>query len=400
MLREAIHWQNTVVYGLLRRFAPRNDGLRGRGGAPRTIAHIGCLFSDLVVAGQLSFFGRSPDSIVFLRPSFAVTPPPAAAARLDSAPLPLPEKKSAARTAPARADRPFRGIALILASTVFLGASDVTAKYLSATLPSIEITWIRFLVFALIMTPAMLPGSPLFALHTGRPGLQVMRGVALLSSSLFFISGLRFLPIAEASATGFVAPLFVTALSIVFLGERVGLRRWIATALGLIGVLIILRPGTSAFHPAAFFPIVSALAWACTLIMTRMMSGREHALTTMAYSSIAGVCVLCALVPFVWVAPSWHDILFGIFIGVASTAGQWIVVLAFRYADASVLAPFSYTQLLWVSILGFVVFGEVPDAWTVTGAVFIVGSGLYTAHRERVRRSQLLAMDGELSPNA
>ncbi len=277
-----------------------------------------------------------------------MTPPPAAAARLDSAPLPLPKKKSATRPAPARADRPFRGIALILASTVFLGASDVTAKYLSATLPSIEIAWIRFLVFALIMSPAMLPGSPLFALHSRRPGFQLMRGVALLASSLFFISGLRFLPIAEASATGFVSPLFVTALSIVFLGERVGVRRWIATAVGLVGVLIILRPGSSAFHPAAFFPIVSALAWACTLIMTRMMSGREHALTTMTYSSIAGVCVLCALVPLVWVTPSWHDILFGIFIGVASTAGQWIVVLAFRYADASVLAPFSYTQLLWV----------------------------------------------------
>jgi drug/metabolite transporter (DMT)-like permease len=329
-----------------------------------------------------------------------VTPPPAAAARLDSAPLPLPEKKSTARVAPARADRPFRGIALILASTVFLGASDVTAKYLSATLPSIEIAWIRFLVFSLIMVPAMLPGSPLFALRTGRPGLQVMRGIVLLSSSLFFISGLRFLPIAEASATGFVAPLFVTALSIVFLRESVGVRRWLATAVGLIGVLIILRPGSSAFHPAAFFPIVSALAWACTLIMTRMLSGREHAITTMAYSSIVGVCVISALVPFVWVAPTWHDILFGIFIGVASTAGQWIVVLAFRYADASVLAPFSYTQLLWVSILGFLIFGEVPDIWTVTGAAFIVASGLYTAHRERVRRSQLLALPAEPSPNA
>ena len=327
-------------------------------------------------------------------------PPPSAAVRLDSAALSLPGKKPAGRSAPARADRPFRGIALILASTVFLGISDVTSKYLSATLPSIEIAWIRFLVFALIMVPAMVPGSPLFALRTARPGLQAMRGVALLSSSLFFISGLRFLPIAEASATGFVAPLFVTALSIVFLSESVGVRRWLATAVGLIGVLIILRPGSSAFHPAAFFPIVSALAWACTLIMTRMMSGREHALTTMTYSAIAGICIVSVLVPFVWVAPSWHDILFGIVIGVASTAGQWIVVLAFRYADASVLAPFSYSQLLWVGILGFVIFGEVPDVWTVTGAVFIVASGLYTAHRERVRRSQLLVLDGELSPNA
>ncbi len=329
-----------------------------------------------------------------------MTPPPAAAARLDSVPLPLPEKKSIARKVPARADRPFKGIALILASTIFLGTSDVTAKYLSATLPSIEITWIRFLTFALIMAPAMLPGSPLFALQTKRPGLQLLRGAALLGSSLFFISGLRFLPIAEASATGFVSPLFVTALSIFFLGEKVGLRRWLATAVGLVGVIIILRPGSGAFHPAAFFPIVSALAWACTLIMTRIMSGSERAVTIMSYSSIAGVCILTALVPFVWVAPTWHDIMFGIFIGIASTVGQWIVVLAFRYADASVLAPFSYTQLLWVSILGFLIFGELPDVWTVTGAAFIVASGLYTAHRERVRHSQLLTVAAETSPNA
>jgi drug/metabolite transporter (DMT)-like permease len=192
----------------------------------------------------------------------------------------------------------------------------------------------------------------------------------------------------------------VTALSILFLRESVGLRRWIATGVGLVGVIIILRPGTGAFHPAAIFPIVSAIAWACTLIMTRMMSGREHVLTTMTYSSIVGACILTALVPLVWVTPSWRDIIFGVLIGLASTAGQWIVVLAFRYADASVLAPFSYSQLLWVGILGFVIFGEVPDIWTITGAAFIVGSGLYTAHRERVRRSQLLAMDSERSPNA
>ena len=328
-----------------------------------------------------------------------MTPPPAAAARLDSAPLPFPDKKTVRRRAPARTDRPFKGIALIVASTVFLGISDVTAKYLSGTLPSIEIAWIRFLVFALIMTPAMVPGTPLFALRSARPGLQLMRGVALLASSLFFITSLRYLPIAEASATGFVSPVFVTALSIVFLSESVGIRRWLATAAGLLGVLIILRPGTSAFHPAAFFPLVSALCWAATLIMTRVMSGKEHAVTIMTYSSIAGVGVLTAMVPFAWVTPSWHDILFGILIGVASTAGQWIVVLAFRYADASVLAPFSYSQLVWVTALGFVIFGEVPDGWTVVGAAFIVASGLYTAHRERVRRSQLLLVAGENSPN-
>jgi drug/metabolite transporter (DMT)-like permease len=330
-----------------------------------------------------------------------VTPPPAAAARLDSESLPLPNKRSDARRhAPARADHPFKGIALILLSTIFLGTSDVTSKYLSATLPSIEIAWIRFVVFALIMVPAMLPGTPLFALKTERLPLQLLRGTALLGSSLFFISGLRYLPMAVASATGFVSPLFVTALSVIFLSEIVGVRRWLATALGLVGVLIILRPGTSAFHVAAFFPIFSALCWAFTLIMTRMMSGREQVLTTMTYSSLAGVCILTALVPSVWVTPTWHDILFGLLVGVASTAGQWIVVLAFRYADASVLAPFSYTQLMWVTFLGFLVFGEVPDVWTITGAACIVGSGLYTAHRERVRCSQMLATAAKPSPNA
>ncbi|MCA6111851.1 DMT family transporter [Bradyrhizobium cenepequi] len=314
--------------------------------------------------------------------------------------MPLPAKKSSSGKVPARADRPLRGIALILLSTVFLGTSDVTSKYLSATLPSIEIAWIRFLVFTLIMSPAMLPGSPLYALRTGSVGLQCVRGAALLGSSLFFISGLRFLPIAEAASTSFVSPLFVTALSIIFLDEKVGLRRWIATGVGLFGVLIILRPGTSAFHTAAFFPLLSAFCWASTLVMTRMISGRDAAITTMTYSAIVGFAILSLMVPFAWVTPTWQDILFGVVVGVASTAGQWIVVLAFRYADASVLAPFSYTQLLWVSILGYLVFGEVPDAWTITGAAFIVASGLYTAHRERVRHSQLLTVPGEPSPNA
>jgi drug/metabolite transporter (DMT)-like permease len=249
------------------------------------------------------------------------------------------------------------------------------------------------------MVPAMVPGSPLYSMRTSQTGLQLWRGVALLASSLFFISGLRFLPVAEASATAFVSPIFVTALSILFLSERVGLRRWLATVVGLSGVLIILRPGTSAFHPAAFFPLISAAGWACTLIMTRMMSGKEHASTVMTYSSIAGLAILTLLVPLVWIAPTWHDVFFGVLVGVASTAGQWIVVLAFRYADASVLAPFSYTQLLWVGILGFLIFGEVPDIWTVAGAGLIVGSGLYTAHRERVRHSQLALVVGEPSPN-
>lgn len=260
------------------------------------------------------------------------------------------------------------------------------AKYLSLTLPAIEIAWVRFLVFVGVLVPAMLTTTP-NVFRSTRPGLQAWRGLALLSSSVLFITGLRFLPIAEASATSFVAPIFVTALSIAFLGEKVGIRRWLATIAGLCGVMVIVRPGSSAFHPAAVLPIVSAFGWACTLIITRMISGKDRAITTMAYSATVGFLMLSAVMPLYWVTPNWRDIVLGIGVGLASTAGQWIVVLAFRYADASVLAPFSYVQLVWATILGFLVFGDVPDISTLAGAAIIIGSGLYTAHRERLRRA-------------
>ncbi len=290
--------------------------------------------------------------------------------------------------APARADLPLRGIGLIIAASICLGWSDALGKYLSPTLPSVEIAWIRFLVFFIILIPVVVRTRP-NVFRSTRPGLQVWRGLGLVSSSLFFISGLGRLPIAEASATSFVAPLFVTALSILFLGESVGIRRWAATVAGLIGVIIVVRPGSSAFDPAVIFPIASALGWASTLVMTRMISGKDRVTTTMVISAVTGLAVLTLLVPFVWVAPSGRAIFLAICIGFASTAGQWIVVLAFRYADASALAPFSYSQLVWVTVLGVFVFGEVPDLWTIVGAAVIIGSGLYTAHRERLRRARL-----------
>ncbi len=264
------------------------------------------------------------------------------------------------------------------------------AKYLArGGLPAVEIAWIRFLVFALIMLPIVLAPSAGNPMRSARPLLQVFRGLGLLCSSIFFIVALGYLPIAGATATGFVAPVFVTGLSIVFLGEKVGLRRWAATILGLAGVLVIVRPGTSAFDPATIFPILSALGWAAALVLTRKISGADRAVTTMAFSALTGFLVLSTVVPFYWIAPNWNQILLGGGIGVSSTFGHWIVVLAFRYADASVLAPFSYVQLLWVTLLGFFVFSEVPDLWTLGGAALIIASGVYTAHRERMRRAQI-----------
>ncbi|MDB5547037.1 MAG: protein of unknown function transrane, partial [Tardiphaga sp.] len=290
-----------------------------------------------------------------------------------------------------RVDRPFRGILLLMSSTIFLAASDAMAKYLAKSLPPVEIAWLRFAMFVLIMLPIVIRHPR--AMRSLTPGIQTLRGVAMLASSVFFISGLQYLPIAEASATAFIAPIFVTGLSIVFLAEKVGTRRWIATIVGLIGVFIIVKPGTAAFHPAAILPILSALGWACTLVLTRKMSGADSVITTMSYTALVGFLMLSAVVPLYWVTPTWQQVAIGAAIGLASTTGHWIVVLAFRYADASVLAPFSYSQLVWVTILGFLMFGEIPDIWTAVGAAVIIASGLYTAHRERVRRTRMVAAE-------
>ena len=266
------------------------------------------------------------------------------------------------------------------------------AKYLSRTgMPSVEIAWIRFLVFVVILLPIVLAPASGNPMRSARPLLQVFRGLGLLCSSIFFIMALGYLPIAEATATGFISPLFVTGLSVLFLGEKVGLRRWTATIAGLVGVLIIVRPGTAAFQPGTIFPIISALGWATALVLTRKISGADRAITTMAFSAITGFLVLSVIVPFYWITPSWTQIALGVGIGVAATVGHWIVVLAFRFADASVLAPFSYVQLVWVTLIGFFVFGEAPDAVTFAGAAIIIASGVYTAHRERVRRAQVTA---------
>jgi drug/metabolite transporter (DMT)-like permease len=215
--------------------------------------------------------------------------------------------------------------------------------------------------------------------------LQIIRALGVFGSTAFFIMGLRYLPMAEATAITFVSPVYVTALSIPLLGETVGIRRWAAVVAGLLGVLIVVRPGTGAFDPSAFFPITSSLFWAITLIVTRKMSGADGPLVALTYAAFVGFAATSILVPFEWVNPGWHEIGIGLVTGLAATAAQWLVVLAFQHARASVLAPFSYSQMIWSTLLGFLIFGNLPDGWTIVGAVIIIASGLYTAHRERVR---------------
>jgi drug/metabolite transporter (DMT)-like permease len=180
--------------------------------------------------------------------------------------------------------------------------------------------------------------------------------------------------------------VIVTALSIPILGEIVGWRRWTAVGIGLIGVLIVVRPGTGAFDIAAVFPILSAVSWAVALVVTRKMSSSDGPLVSLTYAAVVGLMVTSIIVPFDWINPGWPEIGLALVTGIASTIAQWLVVLAFQQARASVLAPIAYSQLIWSGLLGYSIFGNVPDHWTWVGALVIIASGLYTAHRERTVR--------------
>lgn len=290
-----------------------------------------------------------------------------------------------ARPVAALIHSPLRGIALLVASTFFFSGADVLTKVLASSLPVVEIAWIRYVAFTLLILPVLLSNGVMESTRSRRPGLQLVRGLATVGSALLFTASLPLLPVADATAINFVSPILITALSIPLLGEVVGWRRWTAAMTGLIGVLIVVRPGTGAFETAAILPLLAAASWAGAAVVTRMMSGTDRPITTLAYSALVGTGILSLIVPFVWVVPSWSDLGLGACIGILSTAGHWLVVLAYRHAAASRVAPFSYVQLIWAGALGFLVFGSVPDRWTVLGAGVIVLSGLYTAHRERVR---------------
>ncbi len=278
----------------------------------------------------------------------------------------------------------------MLLATVFLSAGDVASKYLAASVPALHIVWLRYATSAVFLFAIIGWQRGKISLRTRRPGLQLLRGIGLIGSSVFFVSSLRYLQIADATATSFVAPLFVTALSIPLLGERVGWRRWLATVTGLVGVLIVVRPGGQGFQPASLLPVCSSMSWAFALIFTRLMSGTESPVTTITYSTVFGALIISLLLPLHWTPPTLEIVLVGVFIGAVSTAGHWLVIVAFRYAGASLLAPFTYIQLFWASLFGFFLFSTLPDVWTLVGAVIIAGSGLYTAHRERIRARQVL----------
>lgn len=256
----------------------------------------------------------------------------------------------------------------------------------------IEIGWFRYLTSVVMVVAVGLRRGDL-RLRVNKPGTQLVRGVMMVTSMLAFVAALRFLPIADAAAVGFVSPLLITALSVPMLGEVVGIRRWTAIAVGFAGVLIVIRPGGSTFHPAAFLVLASSLTWSVASILTRRLSGLDNPAATMLWTALVGLAVLTVVVPFNFVMPSPGYFALNIAMGAVATIGQYWMVLAYRHAGAALLAPFSYVQLLWATIFGFFIFATLPDTMTLLGAAIITASGLYTVHRERLRARERACED-------
>jgi drug/metabolite transporter (DMT)-like permease len=231
-------------------------------------------------------------------------------------------------------------------------------------------------------------------LRARRPALQILRGLGIVASALFFILALAQLPIAEASAVSFASPLFITMLAVLLLGEVVGVRGWASVLVGFAGVLIVVRPGTGSFHPGTVLVLLSSLCWAISMIATRKIGPIERSTTTVVWTAGTGLLLLTALLPFAHGSLTLAELGLAVLLGVIASTGHWLAVLAYRHAAASVLAPLSYAQLIWSSTLGFIVFGTVPDQWTLIGALFIVASGLYTVQRERLRLATARRMAG------
>ena len=289
---------------------------------------------------------------------------------------------AAVATSAAAPERTLVGIVALLASTALFPVSDIASKMLTATLPGIEVAWMRYLVFVVMTVPLLLRDPSL--IRTARPGLLTGRAVASALSTALFIVAFGTMPVANATAIGFLAPVVVTAMAALFLRERVGLRRWAASFVGLAGVMVIVQPGGSSFTLASLVPLCGSVASATAVIGTRLAKD-ERPETTMLFQALVGFVVVTALAAFDFHAPTWNEVAVGCISGFFATVASLMQVFAYRHAPASLLSPFTYTQLMWAAGLGFLAFGTVPGPSMLLGAAVIAASGIYTAWREAVR---------------
>ena len=281
---------------------------------------------------------------------------------------------------------PVLGIVLVLLSTVTIASGDIVAKFMSYQISVVQILWVRFLVhFAVSLAMTNWRRFPV-GLATARPRLQIARGVLLIGSSYAFILALHYLPFVDALAIGFVAPVLISVLAATVLGEKMGAGRWVACVVGFAGALIVIRPGFAEGNWALALPLVSAAAFAGFAIITRFLSAHDTAQATFFHGGLVAFIVISIAAPFAWRWPGgleWGGLVAS---GLLAAASQYFFIKANQYQTASVLAPFGYSEIIWGTILGYLVFRDFPDAWTWLGAAVIVASGLYIFRRETMAR--------------
>ena len=278
-----------------------------------------------------------------------------------------------------------RGTLLVVLAVGIFAVMDTIAKYLARSYPIPGLVWARYAANLVILLAFLGARGEFKRLRTARPGLQILRGLLLAGASALYFTSLTVLPLAEAAAIGFVMPLFLALLAVPMLGERMDGGLLAAVLVGLAGALVIVRPGASVFTPYALLPVGMAVCNAFYQILTRKVAGVEHPLTSVVWGAIVGTVLFSLVAPFAWVTPAnpWHWFLLGV-IGMLASVGHFLLIKAYDYATATALAPFFYTQLVWVMLLGWLVFGDFPDGWSLFGMGIIVAAGIFLVGRQRL----------------
>ena len=275
---------------------------------------------------------------------------------------------------------------LLMIGAVFCFASmDATAKYLMKEIGPAQTIWARYTVQALIVTVLILPKINVYG-RTNYPKLQFLRSVALMMATTLFFFAFSRLGLAEASAIFNISPVLITLGAFLFLREQIGPRRLIGIIVSLLGALIIIRPGTGVFSIYALLPLGAALFYSTYSLATRFVGTDESPWTSLFYSAIFGAICYSIYIAFYWNPMSNNAILLTVIIGLFGTAGHICLIRALTLGEASLVAPFIYTNLLFTTTWGFVLFGNLPDFWTIVGALIIVAAGIYVWARDRAAR--------------
>jgi len=280
---------------------------------------------------------------------------------------------------------PYRGIACMVAGGALLTANDAILKWLTGGYPVGQIMFLRGLFVFVMVAYLVWRAGGLVSLRVVRFRGHLVRAGLVVGGTFMFVTGLSLLPLADAIAISFAGPLFVTALAPVMLGEHVGWRRWAAVLVGFVGVLVMIRPTGEAVQWAALLPLAASLTGALRDILTRGMSGRESSVAIL-FVSTSAVCLGgLATAPFGWSPVTMPDIGLFALAGLVLGGAHFLLIETFRFAEAALVAPFKYSNMIWAVALGFFIWGDLPDRWTIGGAAFVICSGLYILHRESVR---------------